>query len=86
MSDLPETLQQTCSIVAELENERAHGAKALRARVDLVATASSMLAFEPEPDFETVALAELVRELRDEAALLRQRHRVVKHMVLSMID
>lgn len=86
MSDLPETLRDTCSFVSELENERVHGAKALRVRVDLISTASSMLASSPEQRTETIALARLVREVRDEAVELRRRHRVVKGFVLSMMD
>lgn len=86
MLDLPETLRDTCSVVTELETERAHGAKALRVRVDLIRTASFFLASQPDEPEETLALARLVGELRDEAVALRTRHRVVKRMVLTMMD
>jgi len=86
MSDLPETLRETCSVVAELENDRAHGAKSLRVRVDLITTAYSMVATRAEEPAEITALARLARELREEASLARRRHRVVKRMVLAMMD
>ena len=84
--DLPETLRDTCSVVTELETDNAHGAKALRVRGDLIRTASMFLASRPEEQFETLALARLVSEVREEAVALRKRHRVVKRMVLSMMD
>ena len=86
--DLPETLRDTCSVVTELETDNAHGAKALRVRMDLIRTATMFLSSRPRPDeqVETLALARLVSELREEAVALRRRHRVVKRMVLSMMD
>jgi len=84
--DLPETLRDTCSVVTELETDNAHGAKALRVRVDLIRTASMFLATRPEEKSETLALARLVSEVREEAVALRRRHRVVKRMVRAMMD
>lgn len=86
MLDLPDALRDTCSVVTELENARAYGAKALRARVDLVATASMLLRSRPQSHFETVELVAMAREIRDEAVELRRRHRVVRHSVLTMMD
>jgi hypothetical protein len=86
MSNLPEALRDTCSVVAELENAHAHGAKALRARVDLMTTASLELRSLPARHLERLAFEELARELRDEAVELRRRHRVVRRSVLAMMD
>ncbi|MDF2692227.1 MAG: hypothetical protein K0S65_610 [Labilithrix sp.] len=86
MSNLPDALRDTCCVVTELENARAYGARALRARVDLMTTASRELRFRPEAHYERLALEALVRETREEAAELRRRHRVVRHSVLAMID
>ncbi|MBX3261233.1 MAG: hypothetical protein KIS78_28335 [Labilithrix sp.] len=86
MWNLPDALRDTSSVVAELEHARAHGAKALRARVDLMATASLLLRSRPETHPDALALAELAREIRDEAVELRRRHRLVRGSVLAMID
>ena len=86
MFDLPETLRDTCSVVTELETDNAHGARSLRVRVDLIRTASMLLAGRPGQSDESVALARLVSEVRDEAVQLRTRHRIVKRMVLTMMD
>jgi hypothetical protein len=86
MSKLPDALRDTCSVVTELENSRAHGARALRARVDLMTMASIALRSRPETHPDRLELEALVRETRDEAMELRRRHRVVRHSVLAMMD
>jgi hypothetical protein len=86
MSNLPHVLLETCSLVADLESTRAHGARAMRARVDLMRTASLVLRALPEVHVERLAFDELARELRDEASELRRRHRVVRSSVLAMMD
>jgi hypothetical protein len=86
MSNLPDALIETCSVLAELENVRASGVRALRARVDLMTTASVELQLLPESHNERLAFSELAREIRDEAVKLRQRHRVLWHSIVTMMD
>jgi len=86
MLDLSDALQDTRSVISELEAAHAYGTRTLRARIDLVAAASTALDAGPSALGERIALTQLVREIRDEALDLRRRHRVVQRIVLSMMD
>ncbi len=86
MSNLSDALHDSSSVVADLEHACAFGARALRARVDLVTTASQTLRSLPDRHFESAALAALALEIRDEAFELRRRHRIVRGSVLAMMD
>jgi hypothetical protein len=86
MSILAEALRETSSVVADLEHGRAHGARLLRARVDLVTTASKQIQRVPDSHPETLALHAVARELLDEAVELRRIHRIVRGCLLAMMD
>ncbi len=83
MTELAETLHHLRTILRDLEQGAAHGAREIRAHADLLARATKVDHPQAGDDDELLRLAQ---GLREKAIETWRRHKVLQGAVHAMID
>lgn len=88
MSDslLVEALDDTRSLLNDIDDDDGVAARTLRARVDILDRASASLQLRPAGREQVVRLAKLAMQVRDDAVELRRHHRSVQQIIQKMMD
>jgi hypothetical protein len=88
MSDslLVEALDDTRSLLDELEDDDDLAATSLRERVDVLERAQQALELRPASRELVIRLAKLAIAVRDDAVQLRMHHRSVQRLIQKMMD